>query len=154
MPKSQVVRSSRASLTATVVVIATLAFFGLGASGALAGGAGSKVVVKEAKVQGKTILTATNGHTLYSLSAEKHGKFACTKSSGCTGIWHPLKVAVGVKPEGPVKLGTIKRPEGGVQVTYRGLPLYTFAEDEKAGQIEGEGVKDVGTWHAAVVSGG
>ncbi len=153
MSKSQAVRSPRASVTATVVVFATLALFGLGASGAVAG-TGSKVVVKEAKVKGKMILTATNGHTLYSLSVEKHGKFACTKSSGCTAIWHPLKVAAGVKPKGPVKLGTIKRPEGGVQVTYRGLPLYTFAEDKKAGQIEGEGVKDVGTWHPAVVAGG
>ena len=149
MSKSQAVRSPRASVTATVVAIAAMALFGLGASGALAGG--SKVVVKEAKVKGKTILTATNGHTLYSLSVEKHGKFDCTKSSGCTAIWHPLKVAAGVKPKGPVKLGTIKRPEGGVQVTYRGLPLYTFAEDTKAGQTEGEGVKDVGTWHAASV---
>ncbi len=154
MSKSQAVRSPRASVTATVVVIAALALVGLGASGAVAGGTGSKVVAKEANVKGKTILTATNGHTLYSLSVEKHGKFDCTKSSGCTALWHPLKVAAGVKPKGPVKLGTVKRPEGGVQVTYRGLPLYTFAEDTKAGQIEGEGVKDVGTWHAAVVLGG
>ena len=149
MSKSQAVRSPRASVTATVLAIAAMALFGLGASGAPAGG--SKVVVKEAKVKGKTILTATNGHTLYSLSVEKHGKFDCTKSSGCTAIWHPLKVAAGVKPKGPVKLGTIKRPEGGVQVTYRGLPLYTFVEDTRAGQTEGEGVKDVGTWHAASV---
>jgi predicted lipoprotein with Yx(FWY)xxD motif len=151
MSKSQVGRSPRASVTATVLLIVATALVGLGAGGAVAAGKGSKVVVKEANVKGKTILTATNGHTLYSLSVEKHGKFDCTKSSGCTAIWHPLKVAAGVKPKGPVKLGTIKRPEGGVQVTYRGLPLYTFAEDKKAGQLEGEGVKDVGTWHAAVV---
>ena len=151
MSKSQAVRSPRASVTATVLLIIATALVGLGASGAAAGGTGSKVVVKEAKVKGKTILTATNGHTLYSLSVEKHGKFDCTKSSGCTALWHPLKVAAGVKPKGPVKLGTVKRPEGGIQVTYRGLPLYTFIEDKRAGQIEGEGVKDVGTWHAASV---
>jgi predicted lipoprotein with Yx(FWY)xxD motif len=87
--------------------------------------------------------------TLYTLSAERHGKFICTEASGCTGIWHPLTVASGVVPKGPVKLGTIKRPEGTVQVTYRGLPLYTFASDKKRGQVKGEGLKDVGTWHAA-----
>lgn len=151
MSKFQAFHRQRASVTATVLLIAAMALVGFGAGGAVAAGKGSKVVAKDAKVQGKTILTATNGHTLYSLSVEKHGKFICTKSSGCTALWHPLKVAAGVKPKGPVKLGTIKRPEGGVQVTYRGLPLYTFIEDKRAGQTEGEGVKDVGTWHAAAV---
>lgn len=139
--------------SAPVLLIAALSataiFAGLSASSA--GASGSKVVVKEAKIEGKTILTTTSGHTLYSLSDEKHGKFICTKSSTCTTLWHPLKVPAGKKPTGPVKLGTVKRPEGGLQVTYRGLPLYTFIEDKKPGQTEGEGIKDVGTWHAATV---
>ena len=152
MSKTQAPHRPRGSLIAALGLIAATMVFGLYAGGALA--KGSKVVAKEATVKGKTILTATNGHTLYSLSIERHGKFACTKASGCTALWHPLTVAAGVMPKGPVKLGTVKRPEGGtVQVTYRGLPLYTFIQDEKAGQIEGEGVKDVGTWHAAAVSG-
>jgi predicted lipoprotein with Yx(FWY)xxD motif len=54
-------------------------------------------------------------------------------------------------PQGPAKLGTIRRPEGTLQVTYRGLPLYTFASDKKPGQVKGEGLKDVGVWHAALV---
>jgi predicted lipoprotein with Yx(FWY)xxD motif len=140
-------------LIPVLLLIAATAVLGAGAGGALAAN-GSKVVAKEATVKGKTILTATNGHTLYSLSVEKHGKFDCTKASGCTALWHPLTVPAGVAPKGPVKLGTIKRPEGGtIQVTYRGLPLYTFIQDKKSGQTEGEGVKDVGTWHAAAVSG-
>ena len=48
-----------------------------------------KVTVKEGKVNGRTILTTSNGHTLYSLSAEKKGKFVCTKRSGCLALWHP-----------------------------------------------------------------
>jgi predicted lipoprotein with Yx(FWY)xxD motif len=117
----------------------------------MVGGSGPKRVVKTRNVKGKTLLTTTGGRTLYTLSVEKHGNFVCTMESGCTGIWHPLTVAAGVKPEGPVKLGTVKRPEGTVQVTYRGLPLYTFASDKKAGQVKGEGLKDVGVWHAAFV---
>jgi predicted lipoprotein with Yx(FWY)xxD motif len=54
-------------------------------------------------------------------------------------------------PKGPVKLGTVRRPEGTVQVTYRGRPLYAFSGDRKPGQTKGEGFKDVGTWHAVVV---
>ena len=115
------------------------------------GGSGPKRVVKTRSVKGRTLLTTTAGRTLYTLSVEKHGKFVCTAESGCTGIWHPLTVAAGVMPQGPVKLGTVSRPEGTVQVTYRGLPLYTFASDKKAGQVKGEGLKDVGVWHAATV---
>ncbi len=117
------------------------------------GGNGPKTVAKTVKSGGKSLLAAKNGRTLYSLSAETHGKFICTAESGCTTIWHPLTVAAGVVPKGPVKLGTVKRPEGTVQFTYRGRPLYTFGGDKKPGQMKGEGIKDVGTWHAALVSG-
>jgi predicted lipoprotein with Yx(FWY)xxD motif len=114
-------------------------------------GNGPKTVAKALHVKGQALLTTTTGHTLYSLSVERHGKFVCTEASGCTGIWHPLTVAAGVVPQGPVKLGTIDRPDGSLQVTYRGLPLYTFASDKKPGQVKGEGLKDVGTWHAALL---
>lgn len=111
----------------------------------------TKQVAKEATnaTLGKTILTTTKGRTLYSLSAETNGKFIC-KAAGCTSIWRPLVVPEGVKPKGPVKLGTIERPDGKTQVTYKGRPLYTFSGDSKAGAVNGEGIKDVGTWHAAV----
>ncbi len=99
---------------------------------------------------GKTVLTTTKGRTLYSLSAETKGRFICTGS--CLSIWHPLVVKTGVKPIGPVMLGTIERPDGRTQVTYRGRPLYRFGGDTKSGEANGEGIKDVGTWHAASVA--
>lgn len=114
-------------------------------------GSGPKRVAKALSHGDHELLTTTGGRTLYSLSAERHGKFICTEMSGCTSIWIPLTVASGVVPKGPVKLGKIHRPEGTLQVTYRGLPLYTFAADKKPGQVKGEGLKDVGTWHAALV---
>jgi predicted lipoprotein with Yx(FWY)xxD motif len=109
----------------------------------------SKRVAAEAEnaTLGKTVLTTTKGRTLYSLSVEKNGKFICTGS--CLSVWHPLMVPTGVRPTGPVKLGTIERPESGTQVTYKGRPLYRFGGDTKVGQANGEGIKDVGTWHAA-----
>ena len=39
------------------------------------------------------------------------------------------------------KLGTIKRPDGGLQVTYHGLALYRYAPDRKAGDVKGQGVE-------------
>jgi predicted lipoprotein with Yx(FWY)xxD motif len=112
---------------------------------------GGKVKLKVVRVKGRRILATSNGHTLYSLSAEKHGRFICRKHGGCLGLWHPLLVPAGTKPRGPVALGTVKRPEGGTQVTFRGHPLYSFTGDAKPGQVKGEGLKDVGTWHAVTV---
>jgi predicted lipoprotein with Yx(FWY)xxD motif len=99
---------------------------------------------------GKKIVVTASGRTLYTLSAETHGRFICTGS--CLQNWHPLKVPAGGKVEGVARLGTIRRPEGGRQATYQGRPLYTFDMDRKKGDVNGEGFKDVGTWHAAVVA--
>jgi predicted lipoprotein with Yx(FWY)xxD motif len=95
------------------------------------------------------VLTTNKGKTLYSLSVEKRGNFICTGS--CLSLWKPLLVPAEVTPKGPVKLGTVKRPDGRTQVTYKGRPLYSFNGD-KPGEANGEGLKDVGTWHAAKVS--
>ena len=113
--------------------------------------AASKRVAKESEnaTLKETVLTTMKGKTLYSLSVEKHGKFICT--GGCLSVWKPLVVPAGVTPKGPVKLGTVKRPDGRTQVTYKGRPLYSFNAD-KPGEANGEGLKDVGTWHAAKVS--
>lgn len=112
----------------------------------------SKPVAKEVESAslGRTVLANLKGHTLYSLSAEKNGRFICTGS--CLADWHPLLVPAGTKPTGPVRLGTIKRPEGRTQVTFKGRPLYAFDGDRKPGQANGEGFKDVGTWHAATLA--
>ncbi|HWN72614.1 MAG TPA: hypothetical protein VNN15_02270 [Solirubrobacterales bacterium] len=112
----------------------------------------SKVVVKESEsaALGRTVLTTNQGRTLYSLSVETHGKFICTGS--CLASWKPLMVPKGVKPKGPVKLGTVSRPDGKTQVTFQGRPLYSFNGDVKPGEANGEGLKDVGTWHAAKVA--
>ena len=107
-----------------------------------------KTVAGEAQAPSlhKTVLTNTKGLTLYTLQGEVNGKFICTGS--CLKSWPPLLVAAGTKPTGPVKLGTIKRPEGKTQVTFKGMPVYTFAGDSKKGEANGNGLNDVGVWHA------
>ncbi|HEX8753591.1 MAG TPA: hypothetical protein VF731_09265 [Solirubrobacterales bacterium] len=138
-------------LKSSIALAALAALAALLAIAPLAGATGSREVAKEApnEALGKTVLTTMGGRTLYSLSVEKHGRFVCTGS--CLRDWHPLTVRAGTKPTGPVKVGTVKRPDGRTQVTYKGRPLYSFAGDTRSGQANGEGIKDVGTWHAAVV---
>lgn len=152
MPQSPAFRPpSNRIRTAGIVALALALVAAMLTVGAIAQGGTGKRVAKEAQnaTLGKTVLTSMSGRTLYSLSVEKNGKFICTAT--CLSVWHPLTVPAGVKPTGPVKLGTIKRPEGGIQVTYKGRPLYRFGGDTKAGEANGEGIKDVGTWHAAAV---
>ncbi len=152
MPQRRTSRSRSPKFRLVLLAISATALVAAGAVGANA--QASKRVAKQARNAklGKTILTTLSGRTLYSLSAETNGTFIC-KTHSCLADWHPLFVAPGVKPTGPVKLGAIKRPDSGRrQVTYRGRPLYTFDEDERAGEVNGEGFKDVGTWHAATPS--
>src|SRR3954452_16563006 len=137
-------RNSLLGVMAVVVALAVVAV----ASMSSASGTTTKTV-KTGHAGGKTVLVNRAGRTLYSLSAETNGRFICT--AACVSTWHPLTVARGQKPTGAHSLGTIRRPEGKTQVTYKGKPLYTFAGDQAAGDAEGEGFKDVGVWHAAVV---
>jgi predicted lipoprotein with Yx(FWY)xxD motif len=101
---------------------------------------------------GATILVNAQGLTLYHLSGEQNGKWICT-SATCVGAWHPLTAQTGAALRGSVgSLGTIKRPDGTTQVTYKGMPLYTFVQDQKPGDANGQGIKDVGTWTAVSTS--
>jgi predicted lipoprotein with Yx(FWY)xxD motif len=100
---------------------------------------------------GRTILVTTSGLTLYSLSTERHGRFIC-KTRACLAFWKPLHIARGMRPGGTSGLGTIRRPDRTIQVTYRGAPLYRFYLDQKRGDELGNGFRDVGVWRPVAVS--
>jgi predicted lipoprotein with Yx(FWY)xxD motif len=133
------------SVVVAVVVAAVVATGALALSG---GASASKPVVKTGRVLGKKVLVTRTGFTLYSLSAETHGRFICTDKT-CMSVWKVLTVPRGTKPTGASHLATVRRPDGRTQVTFAGRPLYTFASDTRPGQAKGEGFKDVGTWHVA-----
>lgn len=92
------------------------------------------------------VLTNTQGMTLYRFVPDKRNKSACMGT--CAKIWPPYLVASGrklIKPKGlPGKLGLIHRPGTKLeQVTYKGMPLYTFLRDKKPGQTFGQGIQKV-----------
>jgi predicted lipoprotein with Yx(FWY)xxD motif len=110
--------------------------------------------IKVSSALGSKIVVTSNGLTLYHDAAEKKGSIAC--AGACAKIWVPLIAGASVKPQaGPglnaAKLGTIKRPDGGLQITYNGLALYRYASDKAAGQTKGQGLK--GTWFAVTAAG-
>jgi predicted lipoprotein with Yx(FWY)xxD motif len=153
-PTSSHPHALRAALALAAAALAFAALFMLigPPRGQARSGATLRVATAQNATLGKRILVTTSGRTLYSLSAETRGRFICT--TGCTSTWPPLILKGGAKPTGVRGLGSIKRPDGRRQVTYKGKPLYRFASDRKKGDAKGEGFKDVGTWHAAVAPGG
>jgi predicted lipoprotein with Yx(FWY)xxD motif len=103
---------------------------------------------------GVKIVVDSGGFTLYHLTSEKKGAISCTGT--CRKFWPPLLVAGSAKPVAGAgvtasKLGTIKRPDGGVQVTYNGYALYRYSADKKPGQANGQGVES--TWYAITPAG-
>jgi predicted lipoprotein with Yx(FWY)xxD motif len=138
-------------LGAAVALVALLgavaAFYAVRASGA----EHVRVVMTASnKTLGKKILVNRKGMTLYSLSVERKGKFICT--GACLSLWKPLTVAKGAVATGAAHLSIVRRPDGRRQVAYRGGPLYTFVQDTRAGDVKGNGFKDVGVWRVATVS--
>jgi predicted lipoprotein with Yx(FWY)xxD motif len=116
---------------------------------------GGTAVVKTASVSslGGSVLVDAQGLTLYHLSGEQNGKWICT-SAACVKVWHPLAAPSSGAPSGSVgSLGTTLRPGGAMQVTFKGMPLYSFAGDTKPGEAKGQGIKDVGVWTAVTPNG-
>ena len=101
------------------------------------------------------ILVDGRGHTLYLFEKDRHGKSAC--AGQCAAFWPPL-IASG-KPLATAGakaslLGTTKRADGRLQVTYNHHPLYRFVKDTKKGQTSGEEVNAFGAeWYALSPAG-
>jgi len=103
---------------------------------------------------GKVIVDA-KGFTLYDFHKDKGGVSSCY--GACAKVWPPL-LSEG-KPragEGAMaaKLGTTKRKDGTLQVTYAGWPLYTYVADKKPGDANGNDFSSFGAeWYALRPSG-
>ena len=150
-------RSTR-RIAGMAVLAVVLGATGLLAAAALAGGTASQANATLALRQTGLgeILVNAKGRTLYLFMKDVKGRSAC--SGGCAAYWPPL-TKTGSLTVGPgVKralVGTTKRADGHLQVTYNKHPLYTFSLDSP-GEAGGEGFSDTFggqrfTWHAVVV---
>jgi predicted lipoprotein with Yx(FWY)xxD motif len=87
-------------------------------------------------------LTDGNGNSLYIFLMDTSNKSAC--SDACAANWPPLygsaKPADGLDA---AKFGTLMRPDGTMQVTFNGHPLYLWSKDAKPGDVTGQGIKNV-----------
>lgn len=120
-----------------------------------AASAAAGTVVSWRKTSIGNAITTSSGHTLYLFRADHGTTSACYGQ--CAVYWPPLLTSGKPVASGRVTaalLGTTKRKDGKLQVTYKGHPLYTFVQDTKAGQTTGEGSKNFGaSWYALAPSG-
>jgi predicted lipoprotein with Yx(FWY)xxD motif len=128
------------------------------ATAASAGGGSGIASIQS--VDGTDVLVDAESRTLYSAEVERDGRIRCIE--GCTSFWDPVvasaEQAESASADLELELGSVERPDGGKQLTFDGLPLYTFT-DEGPGELSGDGFVDDfdGTrfeWVAATADGG
>jgi predicted lipoprotein with Yx(FWY)xxD motif len=123
-------------------------------SAAAAGTTGGATVKLQQTSLGQ-ILANSHGKTLYLFAHDRGSKSSCY--GACAAYWPALitkgtpRAAAGVRKS---LLGTTRRRDGRLQVTYHGHPLYRFSGDTGAGQTTGEGLTDFGgVWDAVSATG-
>ena len=119
---------------------------------------GTGASVYEVKIANDTtigaFLTGEGGKSLYVLTKDTPGVSTCT--GGCATAWPPFVLDAGESVKGGADVtgsfGTISRDDGTTQVTYKDAPLYYFAGDATAGEVNGQGLN--GVWFVASPDGG
>jgi predicted lipoprotein with Yx(FWY)xxD motif len=128
------------ALAGSALVLATAATVALAGS-ATAGGARVNVAMSQLG----RILVDSKGITLYDFPPDKGTTSVCY--GACAALWPPLITHGKPVPGRRVRaslLGTTKRKDGKLQVTYGGHPLYYFVTDSKPGQTTGQGINQFG----------
>ena len=126
------------------------------------GGSNSSAVIQTATVtvkgQSETVLTNTQGLTLYYFTADSATQSALPRN--CVPVWPPLLFKGSGGPTSSTSLAgklSVQTDVNGNQIEYNGHPLYTFSGDSAARQTNGEGLYGVwfvATPNLAVQSGG
>ncbi len=100
---------------------------------------------------GQTVTTA-KGLTVYILVPDGADTTKSTCSGGCATLWPPVP-ATATPDAGTtgLKLTSIIRDDGSKQLAVNGRPVYRYAGDTKAGDVNGHGVGNI--WYAIGADG-
>jgi predicted lipoprotein with Yx(FWY)xxD motif len=101
------------------------------------------------------VLFDGRGFVLYAFTRDPRGKSVCT--AACAKAWPPYIVKTRPRAASGVKarlLGTTRRADGSLQVTYAGRALYYYVGDRSKGQILCQNVTEFGgVWRVIRPSG-
>lgn len=145
-------RHTRLALPAATVALIALAGCG-SSSGSQSPAAAAKPAASAAASQGSgTLRTADSslgrivvdgkGMTAYYYTPDKAGSGKSVCTGECLAAWPPITTtAAAPKATGVTgTVGTITRSDGSKQLTVNGRPVYLFAQDDKPGDVKGQGV--------------
>jgi predicted lipoprotein with Yx(FWY)xxD motif len=138
----------------SAVSVAALALLGVAvvsAGGSPVAAADVGATLRTVKIGGVDVLANADGFTLYWFAPDTTTSSKCFGS--CAIYWPPVSGSPAAGPGVTGKLGTIKRPGGGLQATYNGHPLYTYIGDRGPGQANGNDLDlNGGFWYDIRVS--
>jgi predicted lipoprotein with Yx(FWY)xxD motif len=120
------------------------------AAGASSSSSGTTLMMRT--IGGTQVLTNSAGLTLYWFAPDTSTTSKCTGS--CATYWPPVNGPATAGSGVTGTLGVITRPDGTMQATYDGHPLYTYVADTAPGQNKGNGLNiSGGLWYEMTVSG-
>ncbi len=129
--------------------------YGVASSAPAASSAPVALVVSKPNKLGTVLGAGPKRLTVYLFEADKGSTSSC--SGACAAVWPPVTTTGQPKAVAgalTADLSTIKRPDGSVQVTYKGHPLYYYAKDGDAKDAYGQGLKQFGAgWYVLAPSG-
>ena len=126
----------------------------IGATLTFGGAASSPSITVRSSDYGR-ILFDGRGKALYAFTRDGRGRSRC--SGACATAWPPFVVSRKPRAAAGVKgslIGTIRRGDGKLQVTYGKRPLYFYVGDRKPGQVLCQNVKEFGGLWLVVRAGG
>ena len=136
-----------AALAAAAVVALIVAATGSAATG--------RATVKTRHGKLGTFLVDQKGMSLYLFEKDKTTKSTCYGQ--CAHFWPPLLTKGAAKAAGGARgslLGTTRRRDGKLQVTYKGHPLYHYLQDSRPGDTNGQDLHFFGGgWYVLAPSG-
>ncbi len=88
-------------------------------------------------------MTDFAGMALYIFDKDTTGVSNCNDT--CAKTWPPYTSGATAQGMMPENITVIKRADGSSQFAWKGMPLYYYSKDTKAGDIMGDGVG--GIWH-------
>ena len=138
----------------SAVSVAALALLGVAvvsAGGSPVAAADVGATLKTVKIGGVNVLANADGLTLYWFAPDTSTSSKCF--GPCAIYWPPVSGSPAAGSGVTGKLGTIKRPGGGLQATYDGHPLYACIGDRGPGQANGNDLDlNGGFWYDIRVS--
>ncbi|MEU9386883.1 hypothetical protein AB0D38_40685 [Streptomyces sp. NPDC048279] len=133
-----------------------------GTGGTVAGAAVQEAPPKWVQLSAVTSAPLSGAHlininqaSLYRFDADTADPSQTACTGACAVKWPPVTVQEGgnvyLAGVDPKTVGAIRRPDGQVQITVGGWPVYRFSGDSKPGDLNGQGLD--GRWFAVSPTG-